>query len=293
MSEPAAAETSPATPRWQPLSAIDRRVAGVLVEKAKTTPEAYPLSLNAVVTACNQKSNRFPSMDLQADAVETSLGHLRELGAVALVQGSSRVDRYRHLLYEWLGVGKVEMAVMAELLLRGAQTEGELRGRAARMEPIVDLPALRPVLDSLKGKGLIQSLTREGRGHVLSHALYQPRELERLRAEYGSADSGSDARASDDRASDDSGTAQSRSPASVEHREPPRGVSSAPAPVAPSINAPTSPTPAPVRESVANSPELANLRTELREVQAVVSDLQSALDDCRREIRELREALGA
>ena len=71
-----------------------------------------------------------------------------------MIQGSGRVDKYRHLAYDWLGVDKVELAVMAELLLRGAQTVGELRGRAARMEPIKDLAELRPVLDALQAKGL-------------------------------------------------------------------------------------------------------------------------------------------
>jgi hypothetical protein len=169
---------------WIPLSAIDRRVAGVLVEKAKTTPDQYPLTLNAIVTGANQKSNRNPQMELDADDVAESLDRLRGLGAVTEVQGSGRALKYRHMIYEWLGVEKVELSVMAELLLRGAQTEGELRGRAARMDPIPDLAALRPILDSLSAKGLILSLTPEGRGHVLSHALYQPQELEKLRSEF-------------------------------------------------------------------------------------------------------------
>ncbi len=171
-------------PAWKPVSAVDRRVLGVLVEKAKTTPEAYPLTINAICTGCNQKSNRFPMMDLEPDDVQSALDRLREAGAVVEVQGGGRVPKFRHLLYEWLGVEKVELAVMAELLLRGAQTEGELRGRAARMEPIADLAALRPVLISLKEKRLVIPLSAEGRGHVVTHALYEPRELERLRAEY-------------------------------------------------------------------------------------------------------------
>ncbi len=96
------------------------------------------------------------------------------------------MPRFRHHLYEWLGADKVELAVMAELLLRGAQTEGELRGRAARMDPIPDLNALRPILASLESKGLIVSLTPAGRGHVLTHALYQPQEMEKLRAQFSS-----------------------------------------------------------------------------------------------------------
>ena len=170
--------------KWRPLAARDRRVIGVLVEKAKTVPDQYPLSLNALVSGCNQKNNRYPLMELQASDLEDPLERLKQAGAVVEVQGSSRVARFKHLLYEWLGVDKVELAVMAELLLRGAQTEGELRGRASRMEPIADLGALRPVLDSLKQKGLIISLTPEGRGHVLTHALYEERELEKLRAEH-------------------------------------------------------------------------------------------------------------
>ncbi len=180
MSDPAT--DSPPSPssarRWQPLGAIDRRVVGVLAEKAKTTPDIYPMSLNAICAGCNQKSNRAPLMQLEPNEVEESLERLRQLGAVGLVEGYGRVQKFRHYLYEWLGVDKVEMAVMTELLLRGDQTVGELRGRAARMEPIADLAALRPVLDSLKAKGLVVALTPEGRGHAVTHALYKPRERE-------------------------------------------------------------------------------------------------------------------
>jgi uncharacterized protein len=176
------------SPRWQPLSAIDRRVLGVLAEKAKTTPDIYPMSLNAICTGCNQKSNREPLMQLEPADVEESLDRLRELGAVGIIEGYGRVAKYRHYLYEWLGVDKIELSVMAELLLRGDQTVGELRGRASRMDPIADLAALKLLLDSLKTKGLVISLTPEGRGHVVSHALYKPRELEALKVKYaGSA----------------------------------------------------------------------------------------------------------
>lgn len=185
-------DTSESKPAWQPIEPLDRRVLGVLVEKAKTTPEAYPLSLNALRTGCNQKNNRHPLMEVELDAVEQSLERLRAIGAVAEVQGGGRISRFRHRMYEWMGVEKVELAVMAELLLRGAQTEGELRGRAARMEPIADLAALRPVLDSLKAKGLIISLSPAGRGHVLSHALYLERELEKLKREAGAMAAGGD-----------------------------------------------------------------------------------------------------
>jgi uncharacterized protein YceH (UPF0502 family) len=175
--------TTPA-PRWQPLNSIDRRVLGVLGEKAKTTPDTYPMSLNGVVSACNQKSNRSPLMQLEPDQVEESLDRLRKFGAVALVEGSGRVQKYRHYLYEWLGVGKIELSVMIELMLRGPQTEGELRGRVSRMDPINDLNVMRELLTSLKGKGLVIPLTPEGRGQVFSHALFPQRDLEHQKAQY-------------------------------------------------------------------------------------------------------------
>jgi hypothetical protein len=178
-------------PRWQPLAKLERRVLGVLVEKAKTTPENYPLSLNALVSGCNQKSNRSPQMHLDSEQVEEVLERLRKLGALAEIQGGHRIDKYRHLLYDWLVVDKVELAVMAELLLRGAQTLGELRGRAARMEPIAGISELRPILAQLQEKGLIEYLTPQGRGCIVTHALYQPQELDRLRAEHGSSTGGS------------------------------------------------------------------------------------------------------
>src|SRR5262245_42187148 len=134
-------------PRWRPIGRIERRVAGVLVEKAKNTPEAYPLSLNGLVNGSNEKNNRDTQMQLEEADVSEALDTLKGMGAVAEIQGSGRVAKFRHLLYEWLGVDKVELAVMAELLLRGAQTEGELRGRASRMGPIADLNALRGILE--------------------------------------------------------------------------------------------------------------------------------------------------
>ena len=160
-------DTEKSEKRWRPLTSIQRRIAGVLVEKAKTTPDAYPLTLNALTNGCNQKSNRDPHMDLSAEDVERAVEELREMGALAEVQSGGRVAKYRHYLYEWLGVDKVELAVMAELLLRGEQTIGELRGHAARMEPISDLNALRPILDSLEAKQLIVMLTpsRSRPGH--------------------------------------------------------------------------------------------------------------------------------
>jgi uncharacterized protein YceH (UPF0502 family) len=242
-------------PRWRPLEAVDRRVLGVLVEKAKTTPDNYPLSLNALKSGCNQKSNRFPQMQLEDEAIEEALERLRLLGAVAFIQGGSRVEKYRHLAYEWLGVDKVELAVMAELLLRGAQTVGELRGRAARMEPIKGLDELSPILDHLAEKRLLIYLTPKGRGAVVSHALYLDRELDKVRREHGEYLA--------DEADDDGGAAPS----------PPR----APAQMPATHSSPPSAVPSRAASS-------SDVEQELRRLQSFVDDLKTQLQETRSEL---------
>jgi uncharacterized protein YceH (UPF0502 family) len=178
-------QTSETQPRqWQPMNSRQRRVFGVLVEKAKTTPDAYPMTLNGIVTGCNQKSNREPLMTLTPEDVEQILDELRSMSAVTEVQGSGRVAKYRHHAYEWLGVDKYEISVMTELLLRGEQTLGDLRARAARMEPIADQAALRQIVDGLLKKQLMVELTPPGRGQMVTHNLYKEREIMELRAQY-------------------------------------------------------------------------------------------------------------
>ena len=132
------ADAAPA-PKWKPVSSLERRILGVLGEKAKTTPDAYPLSLNALVNGCNQKSNRYPQMNVEPIDVENALEKLRAMGAVSEVQGGGRVAKFKHYLYEWLGVSKVESAVMIELLLRGSQTVGELHAATIRSSPQIRL----------------------------------------------------------------------------------------------------------------------------------------------------------
>jgi uncharacterized protein YceH (UPF0502 family) len=172
----------PAPPRWKPLDPIQRRVLGVLIEKAKTTPAGYPMSVNAIVTGCNQKNNREPAMALEDLEVERGLETLRTLGAASEIDWMGRVPKWKHHAYEWMGVNRAELAVMAELLLRGVQAMGELRGRAARMEPIEDLAALKPIVDGLVQRGLMIELSPAGRGQVVSHNLYLEPELALLRS---------------------------------------------------------------------------------------------------------------
>jgi len=181
-----APSTTTATPRWKPLEPIQRRVLGVLIEKAKTTPAGYPMTVNAIVVGCNQKNNREPLTALDDIEVERALDQLRTLGAVSEIDWMGRVSKYKHHAYEWMGVNRAELAVMAELLLRGAQAMGELRGRAARMEPIEDLAALKPIVDGLVERGLMLELTPTGRGQVVSHNLYLEPERVQLKADVSS-----------------------------------------------------------------------------------------------------------
>lgn len=169
------------TPKWCPLDRIERRVLGVLIEKSKTTPGQYPMTLNAITTGCNQKSNRKPSMQLDADDVQLALDNLRSVGAVIEILGDGRTAKYKHLGYKWMGVDKGELAVMAELLLRGEQTLGDLRARVARMHPLKNQAELVPIVQSLIEKNLIVELTPPGRGQLVTHNLYLPEQLEKVR----------------------------------------------------------------------------------------------------------------
>jgi uncharacterized protein YceH (UPF0502 family) len=131
------------------LSDVEARVLGCLVEKEITTPEYYPLSLNALVHACNQKSNRDPLMNLEEDAVRRALRALGEQTLARSASGDSRVAKYEHRLADTFNFTRPETAVLCELLLRGPQTPGELRSRAERMHPFEDLSVVQSTLRHL------------------------------------------------------------------------------------------------------------------------------------------------
>jgi uncharacterized protein len=132
------------------LSPDEARVLGVLIEKAMTTPEQYPLSLNAIVSGCNQKSNRDPVVSFDDDQAREAVERLREKGlAVRVDQAGGRVSKYRHQAGETLRARGAELAILAELLLRGPQTVGELRGRASRMQPLESIDSVKGMLTSL------------------------------------------------------------------------------------------------------------------------------------------------
>jgi uncharacterized protein len=129
-------------PPTQPirLTATEARVLGALIEKEVTTPEYYPLSLNALINACNQRSNREPVMDLDEEAVRLALHGLEDDGLAGRARGSDgRVTKYEHWLGEAFNFSRAEPALICVLLLRGPQTPGELRGRTERMHRFAEL----------------------------------------------------------------------------------------------------------------------------------------------------------
>jgi len=131
------------------LTETEIRVLGALVEKEITTPEYYPLSLNALLNACNQKSNREPVMTLDENAVRRALRSLSEQALARSAGGDSRVAKYEHRLNEMYNFHRHEIAVLCVLLLRGPQTSGELRARTERMYAFEDLDAVHSALNLL------------------------------------------------------------------------------------------------------------------------------------------------
>ena len=130
------------------LDAVETRVLGALLEKSITTPEYYPLSLNALVNACNQKSNREPVMVLDEEAVRNAGSALGHKGLVAFLR-DSRATKYEHRLPEVLNLGRREEAILCELLLRGPQTPGELRGRTERLHAMDEIADVQSTLQKM------------------------------------------------------------------------------------------------------------------------------------------------
>lgn len=134
------------------LTMSEARALGVLIEKALTTPDLYPLTLNALTNGCNQKNNRDPVMALSEDDVLTAVMGLRAKGLLVQMDSpGTRASKYRHLAAEKLQLSVRQLAVLAELLMRGPQTIGELRGRASRMHAMETLEIVQSVLDELMG----------------------------------------------------------------------------------------------------------------------------------------------
>jgi uncharacterized protein YceH (UPF0502 family) len=143
------------------LTAPEQRVLGCLIEKRWTTPEQYPLSLNALRHACNQSTNRDPVTDYDEATVRQAAERLNRYGLARLASGhGSRATKYRHLAEEALGLGREELAVLTVLLLRGAQTPGELKSRSERMVSLGSLSDVERVLAALSERGYVARLER-------------------------------------------------------------------------------------------------------------------------------------
>jgi uncharacterized protein len=143
------------------LCTSETRVLGCLLEKQRTTPASYPLTLNALRMACNQSTNRDPVLDYDDDAIRDALHRLERRGFVRLASGrSSRAPKYRHLLAEALPMGEDEQALICVLMLRGPQTPGELKQRAERMHGFAGLDAIHDTLERLIDRGLATRLVR-------------------------------------------------------------------------------------------------------------------------------------
>jgi uncharacterized protein YceH (UPF0502 family) len=182
------------------LSAEAVRVLGCLIEKARTVPDTYPLTLNSLVSACNQSSNRWPVTSLDAGTVQRTLDDLKVEGWVRFVHPShgERTTKFRHVVDERLALGEDELAVVAVLGLRGPQTVGELRTRCERLHPFASLEEVSSVLERLTAREepLVVALARrpgerEGRwAHLLSGAVDDSAAYESARPERASSSGG-------------------------------------------------------------------------------------------------------
>jgi uncharacterized protein YceH (UPF0502 family) len=163
------------------LDSAEIRVLGCLMEKEVATPEYYPLSLNALVNACNQKSNRDPVVSYDEDTVEAALATLREKGLALRITGrDSRVPKHAQRFTEKFNLGRREGAILCVLMLRGAQTVGELRGRTDRLYTFDDLEAVESTLRRLEEMGFVKQLPRQAGfkeprfAHLLSGDIEMP-----------------------------------------------------------------------------------------------------------------------
>lgn len=175
----------PTEQNFPPLTSLtkpQRRVLGTLIEKGLTTPDAYPLTLKALTTGCNQKNNRDPLSSYSEDDVQDVMDKLRPLGLAAVVlTETGRTERFRHYLRRRWTISEPQLAILGELLLRGRQSLGDLRGRASRMVAIESLEQLRTELEGLRAMNLIQSdAPLERRGAEVDHTLYEDREDKKM-----------------------------------------------------------------------------------------------------------------
>jgi hypothetical protein len=260
------------------LNELERRVLGVLIEKSMAQPTYYPMTVNAIVAACNQKSNRDPIMELDDEAVWSTLEGLRkrELVQRILPSPGSRADKFKHDVAQKFGWESPQRAVMTELMLRGPQTVGELRTRCARMTRIESVEAAARVLDSLMNwtPPVVVALPRgAGQSAVrFDHLLYPPDETPAHRtAERGAPESHASA--------SPSALASPHAPA-LPHASSidPTGRAAAPHDSAPAAG-PSKP-----------SPEYDRLRDEVEALQAELADFHETVAELTRRLENLERA---
>lgn len=240
------------------MSRKQRRVLGVLLEKAFTVPDQYPLTLKATTTGSNQKNNRDPVSSYDEDDVQETLNQLQERGLVGCLHTEGgRTERYRHYMRHKTPLNEQQLAIMTELLLRGKQQLGELRTRASRMVAIDSQDGLRKELQTLMGMGLVRANgPLERRGIEVDHDLYPHNENYEPLAEYRAEESDST----------DDGAVSVSSPVS-------RTSSSSAA--SSSVG----------QERIANlESTVQELRQELGSVRAELSELKDRFDDLRRQL---------
>ena len=229
--------------------AVEIRVLGCLLEKQRTTPDAYPLSLNALRLACNQSTNRSPVVDYDETVIKDALQRTYRRGWTRLASGhGSRAAKYRHLLDEALGLAPDELALLGVLMLRGPQTPGELKQRSERLHRFEDLDAVEATLARLIERGHAERLDR------------QPGQKEERYRQLLGGEEGGDADASS-------------TPSPVAHTAPasPAPVAHA-APVTTALPDPTAATTAPSAEA-----RIAALEREVAELRAELSALRDEL----------------
>ena len=171
-----------AVPGPKQLARGQRRVLGVLLEKAFTTPDVYPLTVKACTSGCNQKNNRDPVTNYSEEQVRDILDELREAGVAAVVHtDGGRAERFRHYMRKRYPFSEVQLAILTELLLRGRQQPGELRTRASRMTPIDSQEILKAALVDLQAQGYVQANgPLDRRGVEVDHTFYLDGENQKL-----------------------------------------------------------------------------------------------------------------
>ncbi|MSR60690.1 MAG: DUF480 domain-containing protein [Planctomycetaceae bacterium] len=259
-------------PPLQSLTATQRRVLGTLIEKALTVPESYPLTLKSLTTGCNQKSGRSPLTNISEDDAAEAADQLRALGLAAVVHTESgRTERYRHYMRRRLPhLSEPQVAILAELLLRGRQSIGDLRTRASRMAPAGTLDSLEQIRHELSGlrehKFAQSDAPLERRGAEIDHNLYEPKEGQRMVP----------------RPQEDEPTTTSPSSHSVRHDSAPVGPSSG-----------FSGAPEVLGRLAALELTCTTLRNQNHELRAELTSIRDELHELSAELQKLRDALGA